>query len=70
MQTTLHGLSTLQLPQLDVNYGLGEHIQLTGEIPYVVANASGQPHASGWGNALPGVKWRFFDQGEDGWRAG
>ena len=68
MQTTLHGLSTLQLPQLDVNYGLGERIQLTGEIPYVVANSSGQSQASGWGNASPGVKWRFFDQGEEGWQ--
>jgi hypothetical protein len=68
MQTTLHGLSTLQLPQLDVNYGLGERIQLTGEIPYVVANSNGQPQASGWGNAVPGVKWRFFDQGEEGWK--
>jgi hypothetical protein len=68
MQTTFHGISTLQLPQLDVNYGLGERIQLTGEIPYVVANASGQPQATGWGNANPGVKWRFFDQGAQGWQ--
>jgi hypothetical protein len=68
MQTTLPGVSTWQLPQLDVNYGLGDRIQLTGEIPYVVVNASGQPQATGWGNANPGVKWRFFDQGEEGWR--
>jgi len=68
MQTTLPGISSWQLPQLDVNYGLGERIQLTGAIPYVVVNASGQPRASGWGNANPGVKWRFFDQGEDGWQ--
>jgi len=33
-----------------------------------VVNASGQPRASGWGNANPGVKWRFFDQGEEGWQ--
>ena len=37
-QTTLHGLSVWQLPQLDVNYGLGERIQLTAEIPYIVLN--------------------------------
>lgn len=67
-QTSLHGLSIWQLPQLDVNYGLGERVQLTAEIPYVVLNASAQPQASGWGNANPGVKWRFFDQGESGWR--
>ena len=68
MQTTLPGISSWQLPQLDVNYGLGERIQLTGEIPYVVVNASDQSRASGWGNANPGVKWRFFDHGEDGWQ--
>jgi hypothetical protein len=68
MQTKLPGVSNWQLPQLDVNFGLGERIQLTGEIPYVVVNASGQPQASGWGNANPGVKWRFFDQGESGWQ--
>jgi len=68
MQTTLADVSSWQLPQLDVNYGVGERIQLTGEIPYVVVNASGQPQATGWGNANPGVKWRFFDQGEGGWQ--
>jgi hypothetical protein len=68
METTLPGESSWQLPQLDVNYGLGERVQLTVLIPYVVANVSGQPQASGWGNAFPGVKWRFFDQGEEGWQ--
>ncbi len=68
MQTTLPGASIWQLPQLDVNYGLGERIQLTAEIPYVAVNSSGQPQATGWGNANPGVKWRFFDQGGSGWQ--
>jgi hypothetical protein len=67
-QTSLHGLSTWQLPQLDVNYGLGDRVQLTAEIPYVVVNTTGQPQASGWGNANPGVKWRFLDQGGSGWQ--
>ncbi|HEY6823458.1 MAG TPA: hypothetical protein VI195_03390 [Steroidobacteraceae bacterium] len=67
-QTTQHGLSVWQLPQLDINYGVGERIQLTAEIPYVVLNSTGQPRASGWGNANPGVKWRFFVQGESGWQ--
>lgn len=30
--------------------------------------SSGQPVQSGWRNAYPGVKWRFLDQGEDGWQ--
>jgi hypothetical protein len=67
-QTSLHGLSTWQLPQLDVNYGLGQRVQLTAEIPYVVLNSAGQPQASGWGNANPAIKWRFLDQGEGGWQ--
>jgi hypothetical protein len=66
--TILPGTSIWQLPQFDVNYGVGERVQLTVEIPYVVRTTSGEGSASGWGNALPGVKWRFFDQGEDGWQ--
>jgi hypothetical protein len=68
MQTTLPGRSSWQIPQLDINYGVGERVQLTWESPYVVQSATGQPRATGWGNAYPGVKWRFFDQGEDGWQ--
>ncbi len=59
----------LQVPQVDLNFGLGDRIQLTYEIPYVVTTESGQPRQSGWGNAIPGIKWRFLDQGEDGWAA-
>jgi len=68
MQTTYPGVSSWQLPQLDVNYGLGERLQLTAEIPYLVGSSSGQSRATGWGNAYPGAKWRFFDQGEGGWQ--
>ncbi|HVN45367.1 MAG TPA: hypothetical protein VMT66_08935 [Steroidobacteraceae bacterium] len=68
MQTILHGLSNWQLPQLDVNFGLGERVQLTWEIPYILVNSTDKPQASGWGNANPGIKWRFLDQGEHGWQ--
>lgn len=57
-----------QVPQLDVNYGIGDRIQLTYEVPYVIATADGQPAHAGFGNAYPGLKWRFIDQGEDGWQ--
>jgi hypothetical protein len=66
--TILPGTSSWQLPQLDVNYGVGERVQLTVEIPYVLQSTTGEGTTSGWGNAFPGVKWRFFDQGEDGWQ--
>ncbi len=61
--------SSYQVPQIDMNFGLGERIQLTLEVPYVIQTGSGVPHASGWSNAFPGIKWRFLDQGEDGWQA-
>src|SRR5580658_9237408 len=65
-QTIARGTSSYQVPQIDLNFGLGERIQLTYEVPYVLQTASGQPSASGWGNGYPGVKWRLLDQGEDG----
>jgi hypothetical protein len=68
MQTVVRGEAEYQVPQLDINFGLGDRIQLTYEIPYVVDTSAHGPHQSGWSNALPGVKWRFFDQGEGGWQ--
>jgi hypothetical protein len=64
MQTIVHGTGTYQLPQIDLNYGVGERVQLTYEIPYVFQESNGQPGQSGFTNALPGIKWRFLDQGE------
>ena len=58
-----------QVPQFDFNFGLGDRIQLTYEIPYVVAKGDGAPGHGGWGNSVPGIKWRFLDQGDGGWRA-
>ena len=69
MQTTEHGVRSLQMPQIDLNYGVGERVQLTFEIPYVIETAGHEPQQSGWSNAFPGLKWRFLDQGEDGWQA-
>jgi hypothetical protein len=67
-QTLAHGIDSYQLPQFDLNYGVGERVQLTYEVPYVVETMAGAPRHSGWSNAYPGVKWRFLDQGEDGWQ--
>jgi hypothetical protein len=68
MATHQGGATTWQLPQLDVNYGVGDRIQLTYTGAYVVQTASGAPSPSDYGNAFIGVKWRFFDQGEGGWQ--
>lgn len=66
MQTIVRATSSYQLPQIDLNFGAGDRVQLTYEIPYVVQETSGQPGQTGWTNAIPGIKWRFLDQGEDG----
>jgi hypothetical protein len=68
LPTAVHGATSYQLPQLDLNFGVGDRIQLTYEIPYVLATASGEPSHTGWSNAFPGVKWRFLDQGDSGWQ--
>ena len=67
-QTLARGIDSYQVPQFDLNYGVGERVQLTYEVPYVIDTMPGQPHHGGWSNAYPGVKWRFVDQGEDGWQ--
>jgi|HubBroStandDraft_1064217.scaffolds.fasta_scaffold04382_8 hypothetical protein len=67
-QTLTRATDSYQVPQIDLNYGLGDRIQLTYEIPYLIQNTGGEPRQSGWSNGYPGVKWRFFDQGNDGWR--
>ena len=68
MQSFARGASSYQVPQLDINLGLGDRIQLTYEIPYALQAGAGEPSHSGWGNAFSGVKWRFLDQGEQGWQ--
>jgi len=49
-----------QVPQLDINYGVGKTIQLTVEVPYILQTAP-QPQRTGWSNTTTGVKWRFID---------
>ncbi len=67
--THASGTGSYQLPQLDVNFGLGDRVQLTVEAPYVLQYSSGASAQEGWSNVFLGVKWRFLDQGEEGWQA-
>jgi len=48
-------------PHVDINYGLGEHIQLKFETGWVFAD-SPDGVRSGLDDSLLGVKWRFLDQ--------
>ncbi len=53
-----------ETPLLDLNYGIGEHIELTYEVPLVVADGSDGRIRGGFGNSAVGVKWRFLDQAQ------
>ncbi len=68
-----------QVPDFDLNYGLGDRIQLKYEIPIAVEEVRPQaaiaktPAVSeavlgGLGESLLGIKWRFYEHHpEDGW---
>jgi hypothetical protein len=59
----------LATPLLDINYGVGERIQLKYQAQY---NDLAPPQGgarSGMGNSLAGVKWRFLDQTNSCWLA-
>jgi hypothetical protein len=56
-------------PLLDINYGLGDRIQLKYEVPYLFDSDGGAPFKGSIGTSLLGVKWRFYEQSnEKGWR--
>ena len=61
-------ITTYSLPLVDINYGLGERLQLKFEIPWQLEHVAHQGDQSGAGNSIAGVKWRFFDAGENGWQ--
>ena len=60
--------NAFQVPQIDLNFGLGDRIQLTYEIPFVLQTEPGEPDQTGWSNAFVGLKWRFLDN-KSGWSA-
>lgn len=49
-----------EAPILDINYGVGERLQLKLELPWIAQYENTESH-SGIGNSLLGVKWRFLD---------
>jgi hypothetical protein len=52
----------LEAPFADINYGVGERIQLKFEIPWLSVGGSGDRLQTGLGDAIVGVKWRFLGQ--------
>ena len=53
----------IDAPDADINYGVGERLQLNLDLPWTFTNAAG-----GWKSAIGatsiGVKWRFLDNEE------
>jgi len=56
------GGGTYQVPDIDINFGLGNPLQLKFELPLAVAETRGPSgHVNaGLGNSLVGVKYRFY----------
>lgn len=55
-----------QVPQLDINYGYGDRLQLKYQIPWLIRGEDGIATRSGLGKSLFGVKWRFFENDKHG----
>ncbi|PRC93220.1 hypothetical protein [Solimicrobium silvestre] len=64
-QRTAYGYA-VAAPDADINYGVGEHIQLKADIPWTFAQQPGEGWKSGPGFANYGVKWRFIDEEDAG----
>jgi hypothetical protein len=56
----------LELPAIDLNYGLGDHIQLTFQTSYVLLKRRGHGAVGGLGSAEAAMKWRFLDEETSG----
>jgi hypothetical protein len=50
----------VQLPILDVNYGVGTRIQLKAEMPWLMVRDGHADAQHAAGNPIAGVKWRFI----------
>src|SRR5271155_4369964 len=58
--------SVSHTPDVDINFGIGHRIQLTYENAWLHARPPFSTDRFGLGQSNPGVKWRFYDAGEDG----
>ena len=60
------GETAYDIPEIDLNYGVGEHIQLTLQTAPVLSKRSGHGLIGGPGGTEAAVKWRFVDQATSG----
>jgi len=57
---------SIDLPAIDLNYGVGEHIQLTLQTSYVLLKHTGHGAVGGMGSTEAALKWRFLDEETSG----
>ncbi len=60
------GESSYDLPMIDLNYGVGDHIQLTLQTAPTVLQKEQQGPVAGLGGVEAAVKWRFLDEQKSG----
>jgi hypothetical protein len=58
--------TTMDLGYLDINYGLGDHVQINYQGGVLLGRTNGQGWHGGYDNSLVGFKWRFLDQENNG----
>jgi hypothetical protein len=58
--------TSIDVPEIDLNYGVGEHIQLTLQNAPVLLKRSGHGVIGGLGSTEAAVKWRFLDEATSG----
>lgn len=58
--------SVTHTPDVDINFGVGDRIQLTYENAWLRVHNPMSATEYGVGQSNPGVKWRFYDAGESG----
>jgi len=62
------GSTELEIPYLDLNYGVGDTGQVTLQVFWEYERPPSGPTENGLGASVLGYKWRFFDQGDKGWQ--
>jgi hypothetical protein len=54
-----------EAPILDMNYGIGENIELSYQLPLLVTANRDEPSLMGLGDSVVGTKWRFLDKDKE-----
>jgi len=66
MPFLFNGASTSHMPDVDINYGVGDRIQLTYENAWLRVRNGLDAAKYGLGQDQLGVKWRFYDNEKTG----